>query len=92
MHSVTTKACINHCVLHEYAQEAVRDADLLVVCVPHQFVHGIAKQLRGKVSEDALAISLTKVRCCCCCYCVAAYGTWRPCHTACASTQRNNNK
>jgi glycerol-3-phosphate dehydrogenase (NAD+) len=40
----------------------VRDADVLVFCAPHQFVHGICKQMRGKVKPDAIAISLTKVR------------------------------
>ncbi len=30
-------------------EEAVRDADLLVFCAPHQFMHGICKQLMGKV-------------------------------------------
>ena len=29
--------------------EAVKDADVLVFCAPHQFVHGVCKQLAGKV-------------------------------------------
>ncbi len=30
-------------------QETVKDADILIFCTPHQFVHGICKQLSGKV-------------------------------------------
>ncbi len=30
---------------------AVEDADVLVFCAPHQFVHGICKELVGKVSR-----------------------------------------
>eukprot|EP00798_Chlamydomonas_sp_ICE-L_P022254 gene22254-29324_t len=40
--------------------ECVRDADILVFCVPHQFIHGMCKKLIGKVKDDAIAISLTK--------------------------------
>ncbi|KAK9830276.1 hypothetical protein WJX72_010765 [[Myrmecia] bisecta] len=40
--------------------EAVSGADIIMVCVPHQFVHGICKQLQGHVSQDAIAVSLTK--------------------------------
>ena len=41
-----------------------RDANVLLLCVPHQFVHGIMKRLAaaGVVPKDAIAISLTKVR------------------------------
>jgi glycerol-3-phosphate dehydrogenase len=42
-------------------QEVVRDATVLVICTPHQFVYGICKQLRGKVDKSAIAVSLTKV-------------------------------
>ncbi|KAG2492528.1 hypothetical protein HYH03_009193 [Edaphochlamys debaryana] len=41
-------------------EEAAKDADLLVFCAPHQFMHGICKQLAGKVKPGAAAISLTK--------------------------------
>ncbi|EFJ50801.1 hypothetical protein VOLCADRAFT_57957 [Volvox carteri f. nagariensis] len=40
--------------------EAVADADLIVFCAPHQFMHSICKQLIGKVKPGASAISLTK--------------------------------
>lgn len=42
-------------------QETVKGADILIFCAPHQFVHGICKQLMGKINPDAIAISLTKV-------------------------------
>ncbi len=41
-------------------EEAVKDADMLVFCVPHQFMKTICKQLLGKVKPGAAAISLTK--------------------------------
>ncbi len=31
-------------------EEAVADADILVLCAPHQFMRGICQQLVGKVS------------------------------------------
>ena len=37
-------------------------ADVLVFCVPHQFAHGVCKELRAVVSPGAIAISLTKAR------------------------------
>eukprot|EP00798_Chlamydomonas_sp_ICE-L_P013167 gene13167-30652_t len=40
--------------------ECVKDADIIVFCVPHQFIHGMCKKLVGKIREDAIAISLTK--------------------------------
>jgi glycerol-3-phosphate dehydrogenase (NAD+) len=39
---------------------AVKDATALVVVLPHQFFKGILKQLKGKVNEDAKAVSLIK--------------------------------
>jgi glycerol-3-phosphate dehydrogenase len=33
---------------------------MLVFCVPHQFVESICKQLKGKVTPSAKAISLIK--------------------------------
>eukprot|EP00884_Botryococcus_braunii_P018008 jgi/Botrbrau1/4891/Bobra.118_1s0005.1 len=41
-------------------EETVKGADVLIFCAPHQFVHGICKQLIGKIDPDAVAISLTK--------------------------------
>ncbi|KXZ53839.1 hypothetical protein GPECTOR_6g757 [Gonium pectorale] len=41
-------------------EEAADGADLIVLCAPHQFIHGICKQLMGKVKPGAAAISLTK--------------------------------
>ncbi|GIL57042.1 hypothetical protein Vafri_12308 [Volvox africanus] len=40
--------------------EAAADADLIVFCAPHQFMHNICKQLMGKIKPGAAAISLTK--------------------------------
>lgn len=42
-------------------QEAVKDANVLIFCAPHQFIGGIVKQLAGKVDKQAIAVSLTKV-------------------------------
>lgn len=39
---------------------AVQDADIIIFCVPHQFVGGIVRQMAGSVKRDAIAISLTK--------------------------------
>ena len=38
-------------------------ADVLVFCVPHQFAHGVCRELRAVVKPGAVAISLTKVPC-----------------------------
>jgi len=40
--------------------EAAKDADFLVFVVPHQFIHGICKQLQGKVKPSAIGVSLIK--------------------------------
>lgn len=40
--------------------EVVKDADLLVFNIPHQFLHNICKQLEGKVSPKTRAISCLK--------------------------------
>lgn len=29
--------------------EVTRDADVIIVCAPHQYIHGICKTLAGKV-------------------------------------------
>lgn len=42
-------------------QEVVKNATILVICTPHQFVYGICKELREWVDQSAIAISLTKV-------------------------------
>lgn len=39
---------------------AVADADCIIMCLPHQFLHKVCKQLAGKVKKDAMAISLVK--------------------------------
>lgn len=39
---------------------AVKGADILVLCAPHQFVRAICKQLAGRVAPGAIAVSLTK--------------------------------
>ena len=41
-------------------EEAVAGADVLIICVPHQYIGNIVRQIRGLVSADAIAISLTK--------------------------------
>ena len=38
----------------------MKDADILIFCVPHQFAHAVCKQLRGLTKAGAIAISLTK--------------------------------
>jgi NAD-dependent glycerol-3-phosphate dehydrogenase len=38
----------------------VADADVIILCAPHQFVRGICKQLVGKVKPGAIAVSLIK--------------------------------
>lgn len=40
--------------------ESVKDSTLLVFVTPHQFVKGICKQLKGKLSPNARGISLIK--------------------------------
>jgi glycerol-3-phosphate dehydrogenase (NAD+) len=40
--------------------DAAKGADLLIFVLPHQFIPGICKQLRGKVSAKARALSMIK--------------------------------
>jgi glycerol-3-phosphate dehydrogenase (NAD+) len=41
-------------------ERTVRDADILVLCVPHQFVRATCKKIMGKTKPGAIAISLIK--------------------------------
>ncbi|CAI9536132.1 unnamed protein product, partial [Staurois parvus] len=41
--------------------DAVKDADLLVFVIPHQFIHKICQEISGKVHNKALGITLIKV-------------------------------
>ena len=41
-------------------EDTVRDADLIVICAPHQFVHKLCKQIQLIVKPTAFAISLVK--------------------------------
>ncbi|MEW5301341.1 MAG: hypothetical protein WDW36_004205 [Sanguina aurantia] len=41
-------------------EDVTRDADILMICAPHQYIHHICKTLAGKVKKDAIAISLIK--------------------------------
>ncbi|XP_056376066.1 glycerol-3-phosphate dehydrogenase 1-like protein isoform X1 [Hyla sarda] len=40
--------------------DAVKDADLLVFVIPHQFIHKICQEISGKVPSKALGITLIK--------------------------------
>ncbi|CAF0777760.1 unnamed protein product [Rotaria sordida] len=40
--------------------EAVKDADILIFVIPHQFVKTTCEQLRDKIKKDAFALTLTK--------------------------------
>jgi glycerol-3-phosphate dehydrogenase len=42
--------------------QTCQDADILIFVVPHQFVHRICDQLKGKLKAGAIAISLIKVK------------------------------
>ncbi|KAG2490538.1 hypothetical protein HYH03_010932 [Edaphochlamys debaryana] len=41
-------------------EQVVSDADLLIFCLPHQYMLGVCQQLMGKVKPGAAAISLIK--------------------------------
>ena len=41
--------------------DCAKDADILVFVIPHQFVKGICKSIKGKLKPGAFAISLIKV-------------------------------
>ncbi|KFQ74897.1 Glycerol-3-phosphate dehydrogenase 1-like, partial [Phoenicopterus ruber ruber] len=38
--------------------EAVKDADLLVFVIPHQFIHKVCDEITGRVPKKALGITL----------------------------------
>lgn len=40
--------------------EAARDCKVLVICAPHEFVHGLCNKLQGNLASGAIAVSLTK--------------------------------
>ncbi|KAJ1101779.1 hypothetical protein NDU88_006843 [Pleurodeles waltl] len=40
--------------------DAVQGADLLVFVIPHQFIHKICDEIKGKVAQEALGITLIK--------------------------------
>lgn len=42
--------------------QAMKDATALVFVLPHQFLRGVLKQLKGKVNETARGVSLIKAR------------------------------
>eukprot|EP00184_Porphyridium_aerugineum_P001568 CAMPEP_0184707014 /NCGR_PEP_ID=MMETSP0313-20130426/37054_1 /TAXON_ID=2792 /ORGANISM="Porphyridium aerugineum, Strain SAG 1380-2" /LENGTH=639 /DNA_ID=CAMNT_0027168585 /DNA_START=92 /DNA_END=2011 /DNA_ORIENTATION=- len=41
-------------------QDVVEDADILILCTPHQFIHSLCLQMESFVKPHAFAISLTK--------------------------------
>ena len=42
--------------------EAVKDADILIFVLPHQYVKKTCEQLKGQVKKEAFALTLIKVR------------------------------
>jgi len=40
--------------------DAARDADVLIFVVPHQFIQGLCKPLKGAIKKTAIALSLIK--------------------------------
>ena len=42
--------------------EAVKDADMLIFVIPHQFLKRVCSQLTGNIKQGAFGISLIKVR------------------------------
>lgn len=48
-HAIATHACLRLQIACPNLEEVVADADVLVFCMPHQFVRGIVQQLKGKV-------------------------------------------
>lgn len=42
-------------------ETAVRNADILVFVIPHQFIKNVCEQLRNTIKKDAFALTLIKV-------------------------------
>ena len=42
--------------------KSVKDADILIFVVPHQFVKNICHELKDKIKPNAFALTLTKVK------------------------------
>jgi glycerol-3-phosphate dehydrogenase (NAD+) len=42
--------------------EAVKDADVLIFVMPHQYVKKTCEELKDKIKKDAFALTLIKVR------------------------------
>jgi glycerol-3-phosphate dehydrogenase (NAD+) len=42
--------------------KAVKDADMLVFVIPHQYVIKTCEELKGHIKKDAFALTLIKVR------------------------------
>jgi len=42
--------------------EAVKDADIIIFVIPHQYVEKTCEQLKNKIKKDAFALTLIKVR------------------------------
>eukprot|EP01062_Namystynia_karyoxenos_P081796 TRINITY_DN9068_c0_g1_i1.p1 TRINITY_DN9068_c0_g1~~TRINITY_DN9068_c0_g1_i1.p1 ORF type:complete len:809 (+),score=311.61 TRINITY_DN9068_c0_g1_i1:103-2427(+) len=47
-------------VAYSSATEAARDADVVVICLPHQYLPRLLKQIVGVVAKGAFAVSLIK--------------------------------
>lgn len=41
--------------------ETVKDADIFIFVVPHQFVRKICEEMKGHIKKDAIAVSMIKV-------------------------------
>jgi glycerol-3-phosphate dehydrogenase (NAD+) len=42
--------------------KAVKDADILIFVIPHQYIIKTCEELKGKIKKDAFAVTLIKVR------------------------------
>lgn len=40
--------------------KVIENADIIIICAPHQFVRGLCKQMAGQIKPGAVAISLIK--------------------------------
>ncbi|CAF4803834.1 unnamed protein product, partial [Rotaria magnacalcarata] len=41
---------------------AVKDADIIIFVIPHQYVKNVCEQLKNNIKKDAFALTLIKVR------------------------------